>query len=274
MNVAQAWGQLGSAASRAGKLRTVVLAALLTTSPAYALFDDTEARRAIVELRARVVAMEEANKAKVAELSAAQARHADEVQALRRSLLDLNNQIESLRGEIAKLRGTDEQLTRELTELQRRQRDITQGVDERLRKVEPQKVAVDGMEFSAEPDEKRAYDEAIGFMRTGDFERSASSFNQLMRRWPASGYTASALFWSGNAHYGRKDYASAVASFRSFLAQAPNHPRAPEGMLGLANSQVEMKDVRAARKTLEDLQKQYPTSEAAQAAKQRLATLR
>jgi TolA-binding protein len=42
----------------------------------------------------------------------------------------------------------------------------------------------------------------------------------------------------------------------------------------LANSQSEMKDIRGARKTLEDLQKQYPNTDAAAAAKQRLATLR
>jgi TolA-binding protein len=45
-------------------------------------------------------------------------------------------------------------------------------------------------------------------------------------------------------------------------------------MLGLANSQAEMKDKRAARKTLENLQRRYPDSDAAQAAAKRLAALR
>lgn len=251
---------------------TVVLG--LSCGAAHALFDDTEARKAIVELRARVAAQDDAYKARLAELAAAQARSAEEVQALRRSLLDLNNQIEALRAELAKLRGSDEQLTREVTELQRRQRDISQGIDERLRKVEPQKVSVDGQEFLVEPDEKRAFEEAMGFMRTGDFDRSLAGFQNLLRRWPGSGYAPAAQFWSGNAHYGRKDYAAAVTSFRAFLAQSPGHARAPEGMLGLANSQSEMKDTRGARKTLEDLQKQYPNTDAAAAAKQRLATLR
>jgi tol-pal system protein YbgF len=251
-----------------------VLVGLACGTAQAALFDDTEARKAIVELRARVAAQDEAQNARLAELAAAQARSAEEVQALRRSLLDLNNQIEALRAELAKLRGSDEQLTREVTELQRRQRDISQGIDERLRKVEPQKVSVDGQEFLVEPEEKRTFEEAMGFMRAGDFDRSLAGFQNLLRRWPGSGYVAPAQFWSGNAHYGRKDYASAVASFRAFLAQSPGHSRAPEGMLGLANSQSEMKDTRAARRTLEDLQKQYPNTDAAAAAKQRLATLR
>ncbi len=243
-----------------------------------ALFEDDEARKALLELRTRVLTQEEVNKTRLAELSAAQARmearYAEDLQALRRSLLELNGQIETLRGEMAKLRGSDETLARDVAELQRRQRDITQGIDDRLRKVEPQKVAVDGQEFLAEPEEKRAFDEALGFMRTGDFDRSLSGFQTLLRRWPGTGYTPAAQFWAGNAHYGRKDYKEAVASFRAFLSGSPNHSRAPEAMLGLANSQAEMKDVRAARKTLDDLQKTYPNTDAAVAAKQRLATLR
>lgn len=255
---------------------------------AHALFSDDEARKAILELRQRVTAQEEAQRSRTAELAAAlaarqeaqqalqaqQAQHAEQLAALRRSLLELNTQIESLRAELAKLRGSDEQLTREVTELQRRQRDIAQGIDDRLRRMEPQKVSFDGREFMADPEEKRVFDEALGFMRTGEFEKAIAGFQLLQRRWPGSGYLPASQFWAGNAHYGRKDYKEAVASFRAFLASSPDDLRAPEGMLGLANSQAEMKDVRGARKTLEDLVKAHPSSDAAAAARERLKTLR
>jgi TolA-binding protein len=42
----------------------------------------------------------------------------------------------------------------------------------------------------------------------------------------------------------------------------------------MANSQAEMKDTKSARKTLDDLVKAYPKSEAAQAGKERLASLK
>ena len=58
------------------------------------------------------------------------------------------------------------------------------------------------------------------------------------------------------------------------LAAVPNHERAPEATLSIANCQIEMKDTKAARKTLEDLLKAYPNSEAAVAAKDRLARLK
>ena len=58
------------------------------------------------------------------------------------------------------------------------------------------------------------------------------------------------------------------------LNLAPDHARAPEALLSIANCQIELKDPRAARKTLEDLIRLHPQSEAAQAAKERLAKLR
>jgi TolA-binding protein len=50
--------------------------------------------------------------------------------------------------------------------------------------------------------------------------------------------------------------------------------RAPEAVLAIANCQLELKDNKGARKTLEELIANYPASEAAQAAKDRLARLR
>jgi tol-pal system protein YbgF len=82
------------------------------------------------------------------------------------------------------------------------------------------------------------------------------------------------LFWLGNAQYGMRDYKEAMASFRSVVASAPDHPRAPEALLSVANCQMELKDAKGAKRTLDDLLKTYPKSEAAQAGKERLASLK
>lgn len=251
-------------------LRTCALAAALFASlgPARAaLFEDDEARRAILELRNRVTQMEAQQKDQQAQLR-------DEIQQLRRNLLDANNQLEAMRGELAQLRGQNEQLARDVAELQRRQKDIAQGVEERIRKLEPQKVSVDGKEFLADPEEKRQYDEAVAPMRNGDFNGSAQLLIAFMKRYPASGFNDSARFWLGNAQYGKREYKDAITSFRSFVAGAPDHPRAPEALLAIANCQLEMKDNKGARRTLEELVRTYPKSEAAQAAKERLVSLK
>ena len=76
---------------------------------------------------------------------------AEQINQLKRSLLDLNNQLELQRGDNAKLRGQNEQLARDVAEVQRKQTDLQQGVDDRIRKVEPQKVTLDDKEFQRRP---------------------------------------------------------------------------------------------------------------------------
>lgn len=239
------------------------------------LFDDEEARKAILDLRTRVDQNRQASEAQIADLKRSQDKALlDANEALRRSLLDLQNQIETLRADMARLRGQDEQLAKEVADIQRRQKDLAQGVDERVRRFEPVKVQLDGREFMAEPAEKRDYDTAFAQFRKPDFVAAATAFADFLRRYPQTGYRASALFWLGNAEFATKDYKEAVTHFRALIAESPDHPKAPEAALGLANSQIELKDVRTARKTLDDLIKAYPQSEAAGAAKERLSKLR
>ena len=251
-----------------------MLAAMLCGTAHAGLFDDEEARKAIVDLRARLAAVDEQGKKNAADAAAANTQMTEQLAALRRSLLDLNNQLEAMRGEIAKLRGNEEQLARDVAEIQRRQKDASQSLDDRLRRLEPVKVSLDGREFMAEVEEKKAYDDAIAAIRGGDFDKSAALLSAFPRRFAGSGYTNSARFWLGNALYGKRDYKEAVAAFRAFVSGAADHPRAPEALLALANSQAEMKDSKGARKTIDELLKSYPQSEAAQAGKERLAALK
>ena len=214
-----------------------------------ALFEDDEARRAILELRQRVDALTHGSQ-----------RSGDDTTQLRRSLLELQNQIEMLRAEQAKLRG--------------RQKDIAQGVDERLRQFEPVQVTLDGQQFQADPAEKRDFDAALEVFRAGKFPEAVQAFSNFARTYPRSGYTPSARFWLGNAQYATRDYKEAIGNFKALLTANANHARAPEAALSIANCQIELKDSRGARKTLEDLIKAYPQAEAAVAAKERLARLK
>lgn len=252
-----------------------LLVGLLVLQPAWAaLFEDDEARRAILDLRARVTQVEEQQRGRLGELSQSNAGLAEQVKQLQRSLLDLNAQIETLRGELATLRGSNEVMQRQLAELQKLQRDLGQAVDERMRRFEPVRVSLDGREFTADPEERKGYEDALALLRAGEFDKAAPALAAFLQRYPGSGYANAARFWLGNAQYARRDYKEAIASFRAFVGAASDHPRAPEALLALANSQAEMKDVKGARKTIEELLKTYPKSEAAQAGKDRLSSLR
>jgi tol-pal system protein YbgF len=256
----------------------VAAIALCTAQGAAAsLFSDDEARLAIRDLRQRVETLRQQGEAQrqLIDKQAEELRRAleDGAQA-RRNALELQNQIDALRADLARLRGQDEQLARELSELQRRQKDVAQGVDERLRRFEPVKVTFEGREFMVDPAEQREYEAAFALFRAGEFQPAQTAFADFLRRYPQSGFGVAAMFWQANAQYGVRDYRGAIANFRALLARAPDDPRASESALAIANCQIELKDTAGARKTLADLIKAYPQSEAAGAARERLSRLR
>lgn len=235
-------------------IRAVALAAgvLLSAGAHAALFEDTDARRAILDLRERVE------------------RQGEEIQNFQRSLLEQQNQFEALRTETARLRGEKEELTQQL----RRQQELSQGVDDRLKKFEPSQVKVDGVEFVADPAETKVYEDALAIFRKGEFGAASTAFNDFIKRNPKSGYVVSSLFWLGNAQYANREYNNAIKNFNALLSKDPNHMRAAESMLSVANCQLELKEIKTARKTLADVVKNYPHTEAAAAASERLAKLK
>src|SRR5579871_3193190 len=119
------------------KTAIAALTAVLTfaTLPAHAgIFDDDEARKAIMDLRTKVGDLQQEIDTKMAD------------KADKSGMLDLLNQNEQLRQEVARLRGQIEVLTNDLAESQKRQKDFYVDLDTRLRNLEPKTVTVDGQQ--------------------------------------------------------------------------------------------------------------------------------
>jgi len=232
-----------------------------------ALFEDDDARKAILDLRQRVefirIDVEQSKKASL-----------DETATLTRSLLDLQRQLELLRADLADMRGLSEKQSKDLAALQKQQAEQLTLVADRIGKLEPAKVSIDGIEFLADPVERRDFESALGVFKKGDFSAAQILFSGFIGRYPSSAYVTPALFWLGNAQYATRDYKEAIINFRALIAKSPNHIRAPEAVLSVANCQLELKDTKGARKTLADLIRAYPDTEAASAAKERLAVLK
>ena len=288
------------------------LLGLLSPTAQAALFEDEEARRAILDLRQRLenqrqTQLQSAEQTLQKSLDQSQKqfetlRKQVEVdinqskQDNRQAVLQLQAQIETLKQDIASLRGEREQLLREITLLQRAQKDTNVEIEERFQKINGQlakqeaappspikeeapksskvNVQVDGFEFLADPDEKRDFEAAFVLFRKGDFAAAAKEFAQFVRVYSASGYKPSALYWLGSAKFARRDFNEAIAQLKGLANDFPNHARTPEAMLTIGNAQLEIKQAKEARKTFNELLKLYPTTEAAAAAKDRLAQIK
>lgn len=260
--------------------RTAAMALFLglagLSNPAQAaLFGDDEARRAILDLRQRLEQSQSTTRALIEQNT--QSQNQSQTQAidqLRGALLDLQGQIDRLKSDLAQSLGAQERLARDLTELQLRQKDVLTNVDDRLRRFEPVAVTIDGREVMVDPAEKADHDKAMVLFRQAEFAAAQTSLASFINRYGSSPYVPSVLFWLGNAQYANKAYKEAMANFQKLLTMAPQHPRAAEAMLAISNVQIELKDMKAARKSLEDLIKTYPDSDTAVTARERLRRLR
>ena len=245
---------------RLGFLFVISLFMLSSMQANAGLFEDEDARNAILDLRK-----------KLEDVKAYDSRNDGEIEKIKRNMLDQSNALEGLRSEIANLRGEKDALAKELSDTQKKLKDVTRVFESRFTKLEPLVVNVDVREFTAEQAEKKDFEVALELFKKGDFQSSSIALSDFLRRYSQSGYKLSALFWLGNAQYANREYKDAISNFKLLLSIDSNSLRAAEAMLSISNCQLDMKDTKAAKKTWEEIIKTYPDSEAAGAAKERLA---
>jgi len=120
-------------------------------------------------------------------------------------------------------------------------------------------------------EESHDYEAALTLLKGGKYRDAGTAFEGFIAKYPDSQFLASANYWAGSAFYQARDFAKANNFFGKVASAWPNDARAPDAMLGLANAQADSGDARAAKATLQSLVSKFPSSNAAQVAKQRLA---
>ena len=243
------WLRMAAAACVAG---TAVMAL-----PAHAgMFDDDQARQAILDLRTKTESLS-------SRLSAAQ-----------RTILDQSNRLDQLNQQVATLRGQNEDLANQVATLQKQQKDYYTDLDGRLKKFEPQQQTVDGVQGAVQPGETEAFNAASTQFRNGDFKSAAASFKAFVAKYPQSPYQPTAQYWLGNALYAQRDYKGSTAIWQNLVKTYPTHPRAPEALLAIANNQIEQGQKAAAKKTLEQIISEYAGTEVAQSAQSKMSQVK
>src|SRR3989475_8875143 len=235
-----------------------------------ALFDDDEARKQIVQLRNQV---ESRQKSIEERLSAIDARLAQMDSSGQNRAVDLAQLIESLKHDFAKLRGQVEVLANQTEILERRQKDLYVDLDNRLRRLEQTQSQLQDKLSQGErsaASEKQAYEAALNQFKLSNYQLAITSFHSFMTNFSSSELVPSAQYWIGNAYYAMRDYKSAIAAQQKVVRLWPENSKAPDALLNIASSQSELGESPAARETLRALVKRYPSSPAAEQAKQRL----
>ncbi|BBO60107.1 tol-pal system protein YbgF [Mycoavidus sp. B2-EB] len=244
-------------------LATIAVSALLLNAitPAQAgLFDDDEARRAVLDLRTRTDNL------------------ADQLSAAQRTILNQANQLEQLQQQVATLRGQNEMLANQLVDMQKAKKEFYTDLDGRLKRVEPQQQqqspqqpassALDPAQLEA-----NAFKAALAQFQKGDFARAANAFKGFLWKYPKSAYQPTARYWLGNAFYALRDYKRSTEMLQSVVKEYPSHERASEALFSIAQNQFEQGQKNMARQTLRQVIAQYGASDAAKNARTKLAQI-
>jgi tol-pal system protein YbgF len=295
------------------KLRAAALAALFILMPisAHALFEDTDARRSLLDLRKQVNELSSRIDAK---LDALQKDVDTKLQPLgaridskadTKALLRLSEEIDKLRQDLAGLRGQLEVVSNDIANTQRRQKDFYSDLDQRISALDQKYAAVEGRQQALENkqlavesnpavtgkstdsttenpasaaderlSEQKTYEAALSHFKSQKYRAAAQGFTDFLKRFPDSSNLAQAYFWLGSSHYALQDCVSAIPAFQTVVTRFTNSQRAPDAMLSMAECQTDMKDKVAARQTLNNLIKRFPTSSAAKTGKERLSELK
>jgi tol-pal system protein YbgF len=283
------------------RLRAIALliSGMALVLPAHAgLFDDDEARRQVAQQQKRT----EELRAQVDMIAGRMAKVEDALK--NQPVLDLANQMEVLREELKSLRGQIEVLNNSIESAAKRQRDMYVDLDTRLRRFEQAAAAVPPAPIATPPgtpgasapqapgaapaaastaqtataaatqDETREYEAAQSQRRIGNYQGAITAFQSFVSQHPKSNLAPRAQYWIGDSYFNLRDYKNAIASQQKLIASYGDSSSVPDALLNIASSQLEQGETAAARKTMDGLVSRYPSSEAAEKAKRRLATLK
>ncbi|HEY9396453.1 MAG TPA: tol-pal system protein YbgF [Burkholderiales bacterium] len=235
-------------------LTAALLFAVCGTTAQAALFADDEARRGVLDLRARV----DEQQRQIQQMASGGA------------LMNIADSIDALRREIAELRGQVEVLHSRIDLLDKRQKDLYVDLDNRLRKFEQGQAEHDKAAQAAAA-EQQAYEAGLAHFKANNYGAAIQSLQSFLATYPESTLAPSAQYWIGNAHYALRDYKAAIAAQDKVVKTWPDNAKAPDALLNMASSQAESGDLPGSRKTLQAVVAKYPKSSAAEQAKQRLA---
>ncbi|MFC7520828.1 tol-pal system protein YbgF [Xanthomonas populi] len=104
--------------------------------------------------------------------------------------------------------------------------------------------------------------------------RCVAAVFELLELYPNGVYTPNALYWLGESYYATRNFPLAEAQFRDLVGRYPTHDKASGGLLKLGLSQYGEGKNDEAQQTLQQVASQYPGSDAARVAQERLQSIR
>jgi tol-pal system protein YbgF len=192
------------------------------------------------------------------------------------SLLELAQKNDALQNELRTLRGQVEELQHSIDTMRDQQRDLYADLDKRIQTLENTKAAAQASvnnAVAAQINDRDAYQNAFNLLKDAKYPEAVDAFTKFLTSYPQSGLLDNAQYWLGEAHYVLKDYVQAQRDFQTVLDAYATSAKVPDALLKLGYTYYELKNYKDARVALKKVADQFPDSNSAKLAQQRLAKM-
>jgi tol-pal system protein YbgF len=105
---------------------------------------------------------------------------------------------------------------------------------------------------------KEQYDYSIGLLRQNRFDEAEAALKAFLDRHGGHALAGNARYWLGETYYVRADYMNAAATFLESYRKEPKGSKAPDSLLKLGMSLINLEKPKEACSTLAKLDKEYP----------------
>ena len=116
-----------------------------------------------------------------------------------------------------------------------------------------------------------AYDAALALYYKGQYAKAQEGFSDFLRQSPSSKLAPNAMYWQGECQYSQGRFDSAIMTFKDLAGKYPKHPKAAAALLKAGYAYAQMKDMENARFYWQLLIDDFPKSEPANMARERMA---
>lgn len=144
------------------------------------------------------------------------------------------------------------------------------AMDERLSKLEKTLDEQQRKAAQAPQTPESLYQQASDVMNGGDSVKARELFGKFLELYPKHKLVPNVHYWLGETYYSEKNFEQAVLEFQEVIKNFPEHVKAPAAMLKQGMAFKEMGDSKSEVYIFKKLVEEFPKSEEAKLAKEKL----
>lgn len=203
------------------------------------------------------------------------------------NLFSLYQQIQQLQQQVRELNGKVDTLQYKLKQNEKGQRDLYQNLDKRLSKLEnggsASGTAGNGSGATGNDDGSNASDvdsatqsaylDGFNKLKNGKYDAAIAAFKQFVAQHPDTSLTDNAWYWLGEAYYVQQNLDASEKAFETVVNKFGKSSKVPSSLYKIGLIEAAQNHTDNAKSTLQRVVDQYPNSDSAGLAKQKLQSL-